>query len=128
MRNPQLQHLKILGFSKSDLDPPQTLAYYNDDGSKMPVALGSFQAKLTYSARSCTGWVDVQGYLSSPLLSWEHCRDLGIVPENFLQQIMNDNRVRSTRGKQAELRTVKCRSLSTPDRSAATSTLGHHIP
>ena len=79
-----LQHLKILGFSKSDLT----------DGSKMPAALGSFQAKLTYGAHSCTGWVNVQSYLGSPLLSWEHCRDLGIVPENFPQQIRNGNRVR----------------------------------
>ena len=80
-----LQHLKSLGFFKFDLARPSTLAYCNTDGSKMPADLGSFQAKLTYSARSCTGWVDVKSYLRSPLLSWEHCRDLGIVPENFPQ-------------------------------------------
>ena len=97
-----LQHLKNLGFSKSDLAPLQPWL------TTTLTALGSFQAKLTYSARSCTGWVDVQSYLGSPLLSWKHCRDLGIVPENFLQQIRNGNRVRRSanvrpKGKHAKL-------------------------
>ena len=53
----------------------------------MPAALGSFKAKMTYGMLSCTGWIDVQGSLSTPLLSWEYCKTLGIVPKNFPTQI-----------------------------------------
>ncbi|KAK8371940.1 hypothetical protein O3P69_019099 [Scylla paramamosain] len=81
------QHLRDLGLAKQELDPPPSLRYYNADGSRMPAALGSFQAKLTYGTRSCTGWIDVQGSLSTPLLSWEHCRALAIVPSDFPRQI-----------------------------------------
>ena len=41
-----LQYLKSLGLSKSNLDPPPTLAYYDADGFKMPAVSGSFQAEL----------------------------------------------------------------------------------
>ena len=63
------QHLKYLGLTRRELDPPPTLDYYNADESKMPAALGSFRAKMTYGTLSCTGWIDVQGSLSTPLLS-----------------------------------------------------------
>ena len=59
-----LQHLKSLGFSKSDLTPAPTLAYYNADGSKMLAALGSFQAKLTYGACSLSGCTELLGFAS----------------------------------------------------------------
>ena len=111
------QHLKSLGLSKSDLGPPPTLNYYNADGSKMPAALGSFQAELTYGTLSCTGWIDVQSSLSTPLLSWEHCRDLGIVPEDFPQQIRaigsTANRVRRTPSTRPEGASQRCKQTGT---------------
>ena len=110
------QHLKTLGLSKSALDPPPTVAYYNADGSKMPAALGSFRAHLTYGSLSCTGWIDVQSSLCTPLLSWEHCRDLGIVPEDFPQQITTTgttvNRVEKTGSARQEDTTQSCQQTS----------------
>ncbi|KAK8400953.1 hypothetical protein O3P69_002618 [Scylla paramamosain] len=57
---------------------------------KMFAALGSLQAELTYGKLSCSGWIDVQGALSTPLLSWQHCRELGIIPKDFPRQITDD--------------------------------------
>jgi len=94
------QHLKDLGLTKRDLDPPTNLTYYNADGSTMPPAIGSFQAELTYGSRSHTGWIDVQGSLTTSLLSWEHCKELGVVPKDFPKQLTDacgaTNRVRSS--------------------------------
>lgn len=84
------QHLQHLGLTSRNLQPPPSLDYYNADGSKMPAALGSLQAELTYGKLSCSGWIDVQGALSTPLLSWQHCRELGIIPKDFPRQITDD--------------------------------------
>lgn len=81
------QHLQHLGLTTRDLQPPPALEYFNADGSKMPAALGSLQVELSYGKLSCLGWIDVQGALSTPLLSWQHCRDLGIIPKDFPRQI-----------------------------------------
>lgn len=53
----------------------------------MPAVVGSFQAELMYDNRRYCGWVDVQPSLGTPLLSWEHCRELGVVPRAFPKQI-----------------------------------------
>lgn len=81
------QHLESLGLTKRHLNPPPKQVYYNADGSKMPPAVGSFQANLTYGNRSHNGWIDVQSSLTTPLLSWEHCKELGVVPKDFPRQI-----------------------------------------
>lgn len=48
------------------------------------------------------GWLNVQRSLSTPLLTWEHCRGLGVVPRNFPNQITavrsNASRVREAKG------------------------------
>lgn len=49
--------------------------------------MGSFHAELTYGNRRCRGWVDVKPSLGAPLLLWEHCRELGVVPRDFPKQI-----------------------------------------
>lgn len=80
-------HLPTLGLAKRDLHPPPRQIYYNADGSKMPPALGSFLAELNYGNKSHTGWIDVQDSLTTPLLSWEHCKELGMVSRDFPMQI-----------------------------------------
>ncbi|KAK8397121.1 hypothetical protein O3P69_004659 [Scylla paramamosain] len=60
------QHLQHLGLTSRNLQPPPSLDYYNADGSKMPAALGSLQAELTYGKLSCSGWIDVQ--VSNPTI------------------------------------------------------------
>ena len=82
-----IQHLDSLKMSRDDLDPPSDTMYYNADGSQMPPAAGSFYGTVTYGSRSTTCWIDVQSSLTTPLLSWAECRDLGIIPMNFPSQI-----------------------------------------
>lgn len=53
----------------------------------MQSEVGSFEEELTYDGRSCHGWIDVQSSLATPLLSWKHCKELGVVPRNFPKQI-----------------------------------------
>ena len=97
-----------MGLSKSDLYTPSTLTYYNSDGFKMPAALGSSQAELTYGTLLCIGWIDVQNFLGTPLLSWEHCGDSVIVPENFPQQIKTGNWVKSSTSVRPDGSTQNC--------------------
>ena len=114
------QHLRDLGLTKQELDPPPSLRYYNADGSRMPAALGSFQAKLTYGTLSCTGWIDVQGSLSTPLLSWEHCRSLAIVPSNFPMQIKTSRTTVNRVGESPDVQPVEAsRGGEHPDATAA---------
>ncbi|XP_063591351.1 uncharacterized protein LOC134768457 [Penaeus indicus] len=87
-----LQHLSSLGLSKKDLAPPAETIYYNADGSQMPPAAGSFRGIITYGNRSTTCWIDVQPSLTTPLLSWTECKNLGIVPDYFPRQ-MSDMRI-----------------------------------
>lgn len=63
------QHLGSLGLNKRDLQPPPSLEYYNLPGSMMPGVLSSFQEEINYGNLSYFGWIDVQGALSTPLLS-----------------------------------------------------------
>ncbi|MPC79412.1 hypothetical protein E2C01_073939 [Portunus trituberculatus] len=53
----------------------------------MKAPLGSFYAEISYGPVSCHGWIDVHSSLSAPLLFWELCRDLRIVPKDFPKQI-----------------------------------------
>ncbi|XP_037781117.1 uncharacterized protein LOC119577617 [Penaeus monodon] len=82
-----LKHLSSLGLSKEDLAPPAETVYYNANGSQMPPVAGSFCGTITYGDRSTTCWIDVQPSLTTPLLSWKECKDLGIVPDYFLRQM-----------------------------------------
>ncbi|XP_037784643.1 uncharacterized protein LOC119580605 [Penaeus monodon] len=82
-----LKHLSSLGLSKEDLAPPAETVYYNADGSQMPPVAGSFCGTITYGDRSTTCWIDVQPSLTTPLLSWKECKDLGIVPDYFPRQM-----------------------------------------
>ncbi|XP_037779411.1 uncharacterized protein LOC119575951 [Penaeus monodon] len=82
-----LKHLSSLGLSKEDLAPPAETVYYNADGSQMPPVAGSFCGTITYGDCSTTCWIDVQPSLTTPLLSWKECKDLGIVPDYFPRQL-----------------------------------------
>ncbi|XP_037804919.1 uncharacterized protein LOC119599258 [Penaeus monodon] len=84
-----LKHLSSLGLSKEDLAPPAETVYYNADGSQMPPVAGSFCGTITNGDRSTTCWIDVQPSLTTPLLSWKACKDLGIVPDYFPRQMSN---------------------------------------
>ena len=99
-----VQHLSSFGLTKHVLKPPPKTTYYNADGTKMKAVVGSFEAELTYGNRSCHGWIDVHSSLSTPLLSWEHCRELGIVPKDFPKQI---RAVQHTNSRVHEVRNTK---------------------
>ena len=105
------QHLQHLGLTRRNLQPPPSLEYYNADGSKMPAALGSLQAELAFGRLTCSGWIDVQGALTTPLLSWQHCRDLGLIPKDFPRQIPDAGstigRIRESTGA-TSVATVQC--------------------
>lgn len=91
-----LKHLHSLGLTVEDLHPPSDVVYYNADGTKMSPVLGSFQGSITYYGKTVECWIDVQDSFTTPLLSWQVCRALGIIHKDFpkpLPEALTANRV-----------------------------------
>ncbi|XP_050711798.1 uncharacterized protein LOC126995934 [Eriocheir sinensis] len=125
-----LQHLKSLGLHQRDLQPPPSINYYNADDSQMQAAVGSFQVELTYGDRSCEGWIDVQSSLTTPLLSWEHCKALGVVPADFPRPRRGRRPGKEGAGQQRTARRPRSGLLTSPEpaHTATTRPPYPHVP
>ncbi|XP_076044716.1 uncharacterized protein LOC143027329 [Oratosquilla oratoria] len=81
------RHLGEMGISTASLQPPTSAPTYMADGSRMPPAVGRFQATLALGDRSCTADIRVHNGVKTPLLSFGHCRELAILPPDFPKPI-----------------------------------------
>ena len=87
-------HLRDLGIPLSEIRPV-TDSYFNADGTPMTPPLGTFQATITLRDRSCEVTVGVQESLPKPLLSYQDCMDLAIIPPEFPRPIQSVKYARS---------------------------------
>ena len=76
-------HLHDLGIPASRLQPATGGAVFMADGSRMAPPVGTFEATLTLRGRSCVAKICVQDGVPMPLLSYEHCLHLAIIPPGF---------------------------------------------
>ena len=80
-------HLARLGLSTSDLQPPPADPRYTADGSLMTPALGSLQVELHLKDNKTEAWIDVHDDIPVPLLSYQACKELRLIPDRFPQPI-----------------------------------------
>ena len=80
-------HLARLGLSPSDLQPAPADPRYTADGSPMSPALGSLHAELHLKGNATQAWIDVHEDIPMPLLSYQACKELRLIPDRFPQPI-----------------------------------------
>ena len=71
-----------LGLNASHLSGPSNRDIRAANGGPLQ-SVGVFSATLSYSGKSITGDVEVLLNFPSPVLSWYHARDLGILPPHY---------------------------------------------
>ena len=80
-------HLEELGIPLSSLRPVTDVVVANADGSPMSPPLGTFEARISVHDRSITATIGVQESLPTPLLSYDHCLGLALIPPMFPRPI-----------------------------------------
>lgn len=95
-------HLRSIGLTLDDLQPPPQTPTYVADGSPMQPAIGSVQVRLQVKDSSTREWIDVHPGTPVPLLSYRACRELTLIPERFPRPIaqVTHARVQSDHGGQ----------------------------
>lgn len=88
-------HLAELGIPLASLDPVTGIVVENADGSPMSPPLGTFTTTLTLHGRSIEATIGVQDSLPTPLLSYDHCLGLAIIPPKFPRPIKTVTYARS---------------------------------
>ena len=82
------QHLAHLQIDRKDLLPPTTSKTFTADGSEMSPPLGSLEVTLTLAKRSCQARLQVHDGVTTPLLSFSHCKELAIISPKFPKPIL----------------------------------------
>lgn len=97
-----LDHLRSIGLTHNNLQPPPQTPTYGADGSLIQPAIGSVQVQLQVKDISTQEWIDVHPGTPVPLLSYRACRELSLIPERFPHPIaqVTHARVQSDRGDQ----------------------------
>ncbi|KAK3887711.1 hypothetical protein Pcinc_008196 [Petrolisthes cinctipes] len=93
------KHMSTLQVSRSSLQPLPSNTVLTADGSEMSPALGYFQATLQLGKKWCTARIQVHKGVPTLLLSYSHCKELNIIPQEFpkpIQQIQHVNRCTET--------------------------------
>ncbi|KAK3895520.1 hypothetical protein Pcinc_000758 [Petrolisthes cinctipes] len=93
------KHMSTLQVSRSSLQPLPSNTVLTADGSEMSPALGYFQATLQLGKKWCTARIHVHKGVPTPLLSYSHCKELNIIPQEFpkpIVQVQHINRCTET--------------------------------
>lgn len=114
-----LNHLQRLGLSRHDLQPPPAARRYTADGSEMAPAIGSFKGKITFAAKTTTTWIDVHEKVPTPLLSYQDCKELAIISEEFPRPIIEVTHAHTLRGVDSNTSNPGMTHTPTPDPTAA---------
>ncbi|KAK4307318.1 hypothetical protein Pmani_020922 [Petrolisthes manimaculis] len=93
------KHMSTLQLSRSSLQPLPSNIVLTADGSEISPALGYFQATLQLGRKWCTTRIQVHKVVTTPLLSYSHCKELNIIPQEFpkpILQVQHINRCTET--------------------------------
>ena len=88
-------HLEALGIPQSSLSPVAGVVVQNADGSPMAPPLGTFTAAITVHDKTIDATISVQDSLPTPLLSYDHCLGLALIPPLFPRPIRTVTYARS---------------------------------
>ena len=109
-------HLPGIGLKKEDLRAPPQTPTYGPDGNLMNSAIGSVEVQLEIKGNITQEWIDVHPGTPTPLLSYQACQKLALIPEKFPRPIaqVTHARVQGTNKDEEILENPPFSSATTP--------------